>query len=804
MGLLVSFVLLAFPLELDAGAVVPVEGRLPRLVMAGNRPTLVWVDGRRQWLDGRDAGALFSVDLLPDGGTASEPGRPVVPDSRVAGPLFSDGLAVAGGSSGQVLVVWEDLDQVGQPLRRYAVRPRGGVPFNLSTGPSSVTGARPMAAAWAGDAGLISWPFDGGQHFSWVSRSGAVAPQGVTIGNVKHVAAASDPTGGVRVAWATDVGWSHGVAAPFTNTLFTPSNASGSFQWFGIEANGAALITHGGGTTVVRPLFGGSDLPVGASAVVTDTPSVAQLQPGEFYVGRVTSTGAQFFRLGMSGFPGNPFALARSVSVVALPGAALFVTDHPVQEVLELRSARTLVQAPVPAAHVGAMRRSPTVVWGGDRWLVGWEQGTTREPSLTLVAVSPGGDVLGAPFNRLGLVGAKLERLEDGGVVVTYSEGPLLRSAPVGVDPITLSLPSQSTPGAVATTLTFPNRVHIGPTSLSWASGPTMTYALQGFQAASGVDGRAWLLLRDSSSWSVRVYDPVNGPLMDTGLFMGTLAPGARRQGVISVRRAASGEPMALVGIHEGTVPRWLLVRSDGGISDAGTSVAFDPRGLGVAAAGPVWVRAATRFSAVPGVPSRVVLEVVSDEGRVTPLDDVPLDSTEPGVPVLAAGVAGEVGLAVPVLVDGDPRLKFTVVRLDGGPVPTEPDGGTIVDAGRLDSGVAVDAGAPVLDAGPPVDDAGVIDAGLGVDAGELLDAGLPDDDAGVVDAGAGVDSGVLVDAGVVDGGAGADAGAPLDAGVPPEMPPLLFLPSSCGCGAVDLGSAALALLLLRRRAPRR
>ncbi|MBL8920592.1 MAG: hypothetical protein JNJ54_17135 [Myxococcaceae bacterium] len=125
----------------------------------------------------------------------------------------------------------------------------------------------------------------------------------------------------------------------------------------------------------------------------------------------------------------------------------------------------------------------------------------------------------------------------------------------------------------------------------------------------------------------------------------------------------------------------------------------------------------------------------------------------------------------------------------DAGPDAGGPDGGT-PDAGGPDAGQMTDSGFPDIDAGTP--DAGA-DAGNGMDGGEI-DAGLTIDggaDAGQPDAGQpdGGSDGGRSDAGALDAGGSGDAGL---------RAPILFIPASCGCAALDgFGPTLLGLFVL-------
>lgn len=755
MGFLVSFLLTAFPLELDAG-LVPVEGRLPRLVMAGSTPVLVWVDGRRQWLDGRDAGALFFVEL-PDGG-ADTSGRPVLENLQGGAPEASDGLAVAGGQAGQVLVVWQGVDHQGLPVRRFAVRPGAGAAFLEGVVPPSSGPARPVAAAWAGDAGLVSWPTnDGGQEIRWVDRLAVLTPQRASLGSggVRQIAASADPSGGARVAWTTGGDWVSGVFPPNATSVPSLLWLVGDFQWLAIEPRGAALVTHQANSTEVLRIPSGSEPPLFSVSPVTEPPAIAQLQPsGDFVVGRVTQSMALLNRLGTVQFAfATNIGPARSVSVVALPTSnrALSVTDHAVTGELTLRSVQqqTGVGSPASAARMGAMRRSPTIAWGTDRWIVAWEEGPSLTVGTRVVTVFPDSGVDMASFPLDAQRRPQLDQLEDGGLLLTTSENEFLRSIPLRVNLMTGTGPVFAPMrGSTHVALTRPGLVQVGPGGeLTFVPVPTPSSRspIPNVEAVSGLDGRAWVLFRDGQVWRLRVVEATGRVLLEVELFSES-PPFTPRQGVLSVRRSATGQPMALAGIREGPQVRWSVVLSDGGVLDAGTmSNANTVRGLGVTAAGNQWIRSMTTASGPTGPRPQAELQQVLDDGTVTQLMPFILESAEPGVPVLAAGPPGQVAVVVPVLVAEDPRLRMTVVEVSTRTVPVEPDGGSIADAGVF------------------------TDGGMAIDAGGFIDAG--DLDAGVTDAGQRV-----------------------------EAPSIIFVPNGCGCGAVDLSFFGGALLLLRRR----
>jgi hypothetical protein len=162
--------------------------------------------------------------------------------------------------------------------------------------------------------------------------------------------------------------------------------------------------------------------------------------------------------------------------------------------------------------------------------------------------------------------------------------------------------------------------------------------------------------------------------------------------------------------------------------------------------------------------------------------------------PTLTSGPSGQALLTWEAYVAEPPFQGFRAharLILDG--LSEEPDGGA--DGGALPGADAgVDGGQPLVDGGA---DAGADDAGAGLDAGAPTDGGAPDD------------GGLPSDGGSTDGDAGPDQGPPdaetPDAGAqrrPTDGPPREF---SVGCSSAPLAwwSAALALLLVRRRAGR-
>jgi uncharacterized protein (TIGR03382 family) len=184
-------------------------------------------------------------------------------------------------------------------------------------------------------------------------------------------------------------------------------------------------------------------------------------------------------------------------------------------------------------------------------------------------------------------------------------------------------------------------------------------------------------------------------------------------------------------------------------------------RGLSAIVVGAQWLRAETGVGTALGGGGSADVFLVSDDGRSASLASVPLAAgVEPGIPVLAPGRRGEVGLAVPVLANGQPRLVFTVITWDAGVPGSRVDGGGVIDAGLLDAGMDVDAGA-------------------GGDAGARIDAGTSDPNVGD-------------DAGV----AAPDAGA--------ADLPVIFTPIGCGCTQTEGLVAAFGWLLVVWRSRRR
>jgi hypothetical protein len=312
----------------------------------------------------------------------------------------------------------------------------------------------------------------------------------------------------------------------------------------------------------------------------------------------------------------------------------------------------------------------------------------------------------------------------------------------------------------------------------------------QGFTLTEGggaTDSEAWVLGYTSMGGLVRL------------LFVTPFPPGTTARGVeqssgsmnvsaspqyatVAPRRRSDGTWAALVGVAETETDlvRWSVLTRDGGATvlapmDGGTRF--------VAVARPQsWVRVLSCFvpgSQGPGVGNgRVWAHEVFEDGGVSA--DVPVWSgtSVVGVPVAAVNEAGEVGVAWPLLEQGMPELRFTVLFARDG-------GAMLNDGGARDAGVGPspdagrpDAGGPSADAGPvePPPDAGLVDAGLGDDGGR------PDG----VDAGPHVDGERTSDGGM-SGQDFADAGAGNRGSV-------VFLPASCGC-AVPGPSVSLMLL---------
>jgi hypothetical protein len=198
------------------------------------------------------------------------------------------------------------------------------------------------------------------------------------------------------------------------------------------------------------------------------------------------------------------------------------------------------------------------------------------------------------------------------------------------------------------------------------------------------------------------------------------------------------------------------------------------------------WVRVLSHFvpgNQGPGVGvGRVWAQQVFDDGGFSV--DIPLwdGGSVVGVPVAAANEAGEVGVAWPLLEQGMPQLRFTVLfARDGGPVPVDAgatgDAGQPVDGGTPDAGVRDDGGMPA-------------DAGVAGDAGTAGDGGIPAE----------------VDAGVLDGGSTENAGVHRQDAGEGAQEPVLFIPVSCGCSHGGTSVWLMGLLsstMARRRLAR-
>jgi hypothetical protein len=760
-------VLAAFPVELDAGFRVPIEGRLPRLLVVDRTPALVWVDPRRRWLEGRtDAGEVYLVDL-PDGGAATTSGAPLSNDSLAPGPQTAEGLAVAGAAGGVALVVWESRDLSGQFLPRFVIRTGDGGVVN-GAGPSSAQPVRPVAAAWTGNLGLVSWPLeDGGQDLRWVDELGGFG-QRATLRVDDLLSMGVMPDGGVLLAFESPSGWVSGVLWRGDITLRTPAPATNVVSHLTVEPRGSAIVTHQSTFTTLAPRPTGAVRMLQGTGVLLEAPSLTQLQPsGDFVVARTFPTGGEVRRTSSAGM--EPFAplQARSLTVAALGDSALVVSESPVTGSLERRQFRLVLSAPGPVALIEAMRRSPRVAWGGDRWVLAWEEGSSIDPGTRLVSILPDSSVVPLTVTRPGWSAPRLAALEDGGLALSTLQVGVTTNT-LAAAPLTVLGTTFLTASGTNSVTTKPGLLHFSPTQWWWwgnGSSPSGMFDGRATDAVSGLAGQAWFVIRDIDGWKVQFLDPVTGSTTFSSTVRTFSAPPlAPKQAVISLRRSTTGVPVALVGVRDGSQVAWAVVSSDGGVRDAGVTSA-SVRGIAVTEVGSRWLRASVVFSSGVGTVSSAL---VSDDGSPELLPLSSLGPGEPGLPELAPGRPGEVGVAVPVLVDDEPRLKFTVLRFDAGLVPMEIDGGAIIDAG------------------PPMQ----IDAGTSDDGGHVLDAGVE------MDAGLEVDAGTLADAGPTpDGGA-------VDTGVSTE--PVVFSPVACSCTQGGSLWASLWGLLLAGLARRR
>jgi hypothetical protein len=779
--LLLSLVLSGFPVVLDAGASVPLEGRTPRLTMVAGRPTLVWVDGRRRWLDGRDAGQLYVVELPTDGGVAPSVGARLARGLDV--PAIN-GLVVAGGANGALLAMFETFDRSSAFSPQFVVGRPGMTVFGA--GPSSPTTVQPLAATWSGAQGMGGWVQDGGVVLSWFTPTG-LANQFPLSERVSSMAMGSEVNAGVFLLRLAGTDVRLGLVPAGSQVIQIRGQFTGqSTSRLAIEPNGRALLKHDSTTTVYDP---GTVQTHGLAgfAPLLDQPSLAMPQPSnQPVIGLVTSAtalGGVVLFTRDAGVPRLDLD-ARALSLLAVGNEVLAVSEDRSTQVLSLRTVTAHDAGRLDVQELDAMRRSPAIVWAGDRWVVAWEQGSSASIATRVLEVLTDGTVrdlfLDADRGRPRLS----RRSDDGGVLLHVLAGDSmgtyrLDGRPPG--PATLELGSSFAGEAVATDQLT---VHWDATPATWNAltrgGPITSGTFPSFrpEAASGLGDRVWFLGRDDGGWTTRQLqapgtlvsrsEPLPGPTPDA------LTP---TSSVISVRRLANGAMVALVGVRVDTTLRWSLVRSDGGVNTVTTVPGR--QGMAVTARATDWVVAELDTSSV------LTLKLVNDTGASNQQSFLALPQVELGIPVLAAEPAGTVAMATPFLLDGQPRLRVDVLFVaDAG-------------AGALDGGV-VDGGITTLDGGNVVepDDAGTVDAGAQVDAGLGSDAGTSRDAGAQVDAGDPRDAG----AALVDAGTSPDAGA-ADGGQP-----LLFVPTGCGCAGVDASLLPVALMLLvarRRRGPR-
>ena len=774
--------LAAFPVELDAGFSVPIAGRAPQLVTAAGQPVMAWLDPRRAWLGTGPAEGLYLMRLRPDGGGTT----PVL--LSATGARSDAGFVLASGFSDHVIAVWESRQSNGALQREFAVQRASGL-LSRFTGPSGASAA-PLAATWSRDVGLVAWRgVDGGDLESlWVTATTA-GPAGFSlaaeISELSLCALANDA--GVRLA-AINPGGLTVTNTPLLSNALPAGSVETAAMRVGQDQRCRALVTENGPT--VRLLATGqvtsTQLPPGPP--LTATPVVDRTPSGWFFV-TLPRGASSLFVATRDGGSVSATQSARPFSLAAVGDSALVVSETSTGP-LELRTftpgAALMQTPPGPIGTVGAMRRSPTVAWLEDRWLVAWEAGPSVATSTRVVEVFPDASV-GSTLSLESVGRPRFEtQPQTGEVLLHLVDGAQQRTQTVelpfdaGVERFT----SQFAQLAVATR---GGVMHLADRNWSFdpfdggmSTNRALPLDVLSVEAAASIDDEVWLVVQDAMGFKVVFISPDQTVTGSSTALGSAPAPFAPVQAVIATQTIGP-ERVALVGVRESATERWHRV-TKAGAAMLPSPPPSDVVGLAVIAWQGQWIRARTTFppSSANG---QLVVEQVTEAGAVN-LNTPPVTG-EPGVPLLAASTQGTVAVVWPTLVDAQPRLNLNVVL----PHPLIVDGGTMADAGQ-----PVDAGPVVVDdAGTvgTVDAGGFIDAGLGFDAGERDDGGSVADAGSERDGGASsVDAGPGMELPTVDGGS--------------DPPAVQFLPNACGgCSAADGMLPLLVLALLRRRLER-
>jgi hypothetical protein len=827
--MLLALILAGFPIEVPPGGTISVSGFAPRVVADRGEFIVVWVDDRRAWVDSRKAESLFTATVRVDGGVQ------VVRTQELAlGTYFSDELSVSVSPAGQLLAAWiEEPTSNGLWRLRWAVRENAAVSRGNSAGFTDSLSS--VTSAWSGSNATIV-AVQPNQLVVWSLDGGAAPLLPVSFfgpGGTSSITAGSTDGGGVTFAVTNGLIWRQGTlsSAPVFTAL---DGGSGTVRLSHVvldPASAGLLLRSNTHFTIVHSA---GLLDAGPAPMYRAPLSFGWMQGrGRFVVGLSTgvdSADVRFFDLDGGAVRTASLTDSSEVFVAASPTTALAAVSRVSAQKLDLLEGSSNLGSPSGLGLRPAMSNSLSVTSVGSRWVLAWQERILGGPEVRLQPVEADSG-LGMPSNVPNLSQPVLRTGRDGGVFLVglkRNAGGMFTGTAQRLSPQDLSFQPPDLaglPGAMVGVIALGDGVFGWSSNSGWAfrspaspspMGPSVPQGFTLTEGGGATDSEAWVLGYTSMGGLVRL------------LFVTPFTPGTTARGVeqssgsmnvsaspqyatVAPRRRSDGTWAALVGVAETETDlvRWSVLTRDGGATvlapmDGGTRF--------VAVARPQsWVWVLSRFvpgSQGPGVGNgRVWAHEVFEDGGVSA--DIPIWSgtSVVGVPVAAVNEAGEVGVAWPLLEQGMPELRFTVLfARDGGPSPVDAgavlnDGGAPGDAGVGPSPDAgrPDAGGPSADAGPvePPPDAGRPDAG-----GSSADAGPvePPPDAGLVDAGLGDDGGRPdgVDAGPhVDGGGTSDGGMSgqdfADAGAG-NRGSVVFLPASCGC-AVPGPSVSLMLL---------